>query len=352
MSDALHFAARKQHYATLLNDLFDPTPHMNTVRLFEFVCTLVRAGGLELGGIDPWYESRATIDDLSNLSGIDLPKERFPDPAKTRIRLSLLSYCTLTEMDPPYILLANLLRLRSGQKYQINPFADLARAKKPSKSHPFGKSRPPTVSQKIKRISDLAERANMTAVSDALKEVHDSVIRNAVYHSDFVLLDDALLIRKDSRLSKREKGYTPRVVFDELDDLITNAFAFYSAVFGLYERCRLSFTDFKNTFLPYDGHYKGVMECLFDVDIRLIGYRVYWPNGTFGEYMRTKEACAGVNLYFDPDGSMNFMVGMFSSQPGTFSPLVEHDAEPNYALKPGTQCRPHWPDDLRPYKLT
>ena len=123
-------------------------------------------------------------------------------------------------------------------------------------------------------------------------------------------------------------------------------------MFGLYERCRLSFTDFKNAFLPYDGHYKGVMECLFDADTRLIGYRVYWPNGTYGEYARTKEACSGVNLTFDPDGSMNFMVGMFASQPGAFSPLVEYDAQPNYALKPGTQYRPHWPADLRPYKLT
>jgi len=194
--------------------------------------------------------------------------------------------------------------------------------------------------------------AKMTAVSDALKEIHDSVIRNAVYHSDFVLLDDALLIRKDTRFSKREKGYTPRILFDELDDLVTNAFAFYSAVFGLYERCRLRFTDFKDAFLPYDGHYKGVMECLFDADTRIIGYRVYWPNGTYGDYTRTKEACIGVNLDFEPDGSMNFMVGTLASQPGTFSPLVEHDAQPNYPLKPGTQYRPHWPDDLRPYKIT
>jgi hypothetical protein len=351
MPDAEHFAARRSHYAEILNDLFDLTPHMNSLRLFEFVCTLVRAGGLELGGIDPWYESRAIIDDLTNLSALDLPAGRFPNPTKTQTRLSLLSYCTLTEMDLPYILVANLLRLRSGDKYTIDPFSDLAQRRRSKEGHPFGNVVPPSANQKLRRITELATRASMENVSAALREVHDSVIRNAVYHSDFVLQDTSLLIRKASRLSKKEGGYTPRVALDELQDLITDAFAFYNALFSLYERCVRSFKDFKSAFIPYDGHYKGLMECLFDPDDRVIGFRVYWPNGTTGEYTRTKEACLGMNLSFDPDGSINFMVGLIALKRGPFSPLVEYDAQPEYALKPGTEFRPHWPDDLKVYKL-
>jgi hypothetical protein len=41
---------RVRHYADILNDLFDPTPHMRVDRLFEFVCSLVRAGGIEVPG--------------------------------------------------------------------------------------------------------------------------------------------------------------------------------------------------------------------------------------------------------------------------------------------------------------
>ncbi len=78
----------------------------------------------------------------------------------------------------------------------------------------------------------------MEAVSAAFEETHDAALRNAVYHSDFVLHDDSLFIRKASRLSMKEGGYTPRLALDELDELITNAFALFSALFGLYERCR------------------------------------------------------------------------------------------------------------------
>jgi hypothetical protein len=109
--------------------------------------------------------------------------------------------------------------------------------------------------------------------------------------------------------------------------------------------------NFKNAFLPYDDHYKGVMQFLFDGEGILIGFRIYWPNGTCGEYARTKDACTGLNLSFDPDGSINFMVGLIASRRGAFSPLVEHDAEPVYSALPGTTLTPHWPNDLKPYKL-
>jgi hypothetical protein len=351
MPEADFLAERQKHYANILNDLFDPTPHMNSIRIFEFVCALVRAGGLELGGFDPWYESKAIIDDMRNLSHLDLPGERFPEPLKTRIRLALLAYCTLTEMDLPYVIIANLLRLRNGEKYHLEPFHDLAHERPPKKGRVFRKVIPPTPSQKIKRISELAKKANMEGVSTALGENYDPVLRNAVYHSDYVLHDDSLIIRKDSRLSKNEGYYTPRIGLEELDEVIMNAFACFSALFSLYERCRRSFGDFQCAFLPYDGHYKGVLQFVFDADGVLIGFRVYWPNGTTGEYARTKDACTGHNLSFDPDGSINFMVGLYASTPGPFSPLVEQGAEPTYANVPGTALKPHWPADLKPYKL-
>ena len=89
MPDTDSIGDRQRHYASVLNGLFDPTPHMESHRLFEFVCTLVRAGGLELLPLDPWYESKAIIDDIRNLSLLDLPSASFPEPQKTRVRLAL-----------------------------------------------------------------------------------------------------------------------------------------------------------------------------------------------------------------------------------------------------------------------
>jgi hypothetical protein len=120
---------RTRHYADILNDLFDPTPYMHQDRLFEFVCTLVRAGGIQGPGWDPWLESKAVIDDLQNLAKLELPREKFPDLERTQARLALLSYCHITEMDLPYVLLANLLRLRLGRKYSMSPFSPTATAR-------------------------------------------------------------------------------------------------------------------------------------------------------------------------------------------------------------------------------
>jgi hypothetical protein len=345
----LIFKKRQRHFAEILNPLFDPTPFMRSDRLFEFLCVLVRSGGAHGQGWDPWYESQATLDDLGNLSKLNLPAEQFPEPQRTRIRLALLSYCHITEMDLPYSLMANLLRLRLGAKYDIEPFRDLF-VPLGKKRHPLGLTRPPSPTMKIGRIRKLADEANLPAVPGAFDSFYDSVIRNAVYHSDYTLVDSEFRLLRAYRLSKKTGINSPVVEREELFELINDAFAFYTALFALYERCRKSFGDFKHAFVPFDLHYKGLLQLLFDDEQRLIGFRAYWPNESFSEYTRTKNGSGGQNIVFDPDGSINFMVGLYASKPGKFSPLVEYDAQPKYAEVPGTTIRPHWPEKLQVYK--
>jgi hypothetical protein len=251
-------------------------------------------------------------------------------------------------MDLPYALLANLLRLRLGEKYDINPFRDLARF--------AGKGQNarlilPSPHKKIQRISELSKKAQLPEIAQALEGIYDSAIRNAVYHSDYTLTDKELRLLAGTRFSKKEGVYTPVVELNELNSLVVETFALYRAFFALYERCRKSFGDFQGAFLPYDGHYKGVLQLVFDNDEFLAGFRVYWPNESVGEYSRSRNGCIGSNLVFDPDGSINFMVGLYASKPGNFSPLVEYGAQPAYALVPGTALKPHWPEDLKVYKL-
>jgi len=342
------FSTRIRHYAEILNPLFDPRPHMNTNRFFELVCVLVRSSGIQDEGWDPWYESQAILNDLLGLASLELPADKFPEANRTRLRLGLLSYCHVTEMDMPYALLANLLRLRLSEKYDINPFRDLVRSV--GKGH---KARVilPSPHKKIQRISELSKKAQFPELGQALEAIYDSAVRNAVYHSDYTLTDKELRLLAGTRFSKKEGAYTPVVELGELNSLVVETFAFYRAFFALYERCRKSFGDFQGTFLPYDGHYKGVLQLVFDNDGSLAGFRVYWPNETVGEYSRSRSGCIGSNLVFDPDGSINFMVGVYASKPGSFSPLVEHDAQPAYSFVPGTDLKPHWPEDLKVYKL-
>ena len=127
------FSNRVRHYAEILNPLFDTALFMTSDKLFEFVCVLVRPAGIQGPEWDPWYESQAMLGDLSNLAELDLPSALFHEPARTRVRLSLLSYCHVTEMDLPYVLVVNLLRVRLGKKYDISPFRDLAELSYPAK---------------------------------------------------------------------------------------------------------------------------------------------------------------------------------------------------------------------------
>ena len=269
------FKIRIRHYADILNDLFNPTPHMDVVRLFEFVCVLVRAGGIQGPGWDPWLESQAVMEDLKALMASAHKAENISDPERTEMRLALLSYCHITEVDLSYFLIANLLRLRLGKKYCMEPFSDLVRPIK-KKGIVVG-HKPPSPLQKIKKIVELSEQVKMPQIGEALTEIYDSIIRNAVYHSDYILHGQAMHLRSASRLSKKHGYYTPAVEFEDLTALINNAFAFYSALFSLYNRCRKSFTDFKGRILPYDQHYKGLLEFLFSAEDVLVGFRVYWP---------------------------------------------------------------------------
>ena len=101
------------------------------------------------------------------------------------------------------------------------------------------------------------------------ESIHDSVIRNAVAHSDYTLAHGEFRILKDYRRSTK-KAYPSQVVsWEQLTELFTGAFAFYTALFSLYDRCIKSFDDFTNAFIPYDGHDKAVLQVLLHEDHRL-----------------------------------------------------------------------------------
>ena len=309
-----------QRYVDAQAPLFDPGNHMRVDRLFEFVCCLIRAGGVEDQGWDPIVESTALIEDLDKLSAEPLDPEKFKHPERTRARLALLSYCHLTEADFFYHVLANLARLRAGNKYNMAPFFDLRRQRK-------NRTISPALSSKIQRVNDLAAKVGIGTKS-LFEEIYYKDIRNSVFHADYTITDTEF--RMLDGLYKSSKGYlTHSVTFAELDSILRRSFAFYSAVMALHRRARRQLSGLRNKLLPYDVHHKGLLELLFE-DGLLCGFRTYWPNGTNSEFTRTHAGCWGVNTTFENDGSINFMVGLYASKAGSFSPLVEHDGLPRY----------------------
>jgi hypothetical protein len=327
-------------YVRVLAPLFDPTPHMRNDRLFEYVCCLVRAGGIEAQDSDPIAETTALVEDLRNLSALDL--RQFPQPQRTSARLALLAYCHVVEADFFYRVLASLAKLRAGHRYDMNPFRGLARKRK-------DRILPPSLAAKIKRVNELCAAVGVET-APLFDEVYFPDIRNAVFHADYALSDDTF--RMLGGWFKSKKGYlTPAVSLDELGVVIQRAFAFYSAVMQLHERARHQLMDFKDMIVPYDGHYKGLLELLFEDDA-LAGYRAYWPNASNSEFSRTRAGCSAMNVTFDDDGSMNFMVGLYApkGRRSAFSPLVEEGTQPTYRAAAPRTVAPHWPEDLKPYR--
>ncbi len=334
--------SRVDEYVRKLQPLFDPNACDGINQTFEFVCSLVRVGGVELGDLDPFNESQALVQDLIALSHVPQASESFPKPDRTRARLAIMSYCHLTEVGFFYQLLANLLRVRSGKRFHFDPFRDLWIRRK------RGDPIPPSTTTKIRRVVQLATECGFTGLDEIFNDIYQKDIRNAVFHADYALTETDFVMRNKG-LYKSRKGYlTPAIEFDELEDLIDRSFAFYSALLSLHNGARSTFRPFQNKLLPFDPHYKGLLELLFE-DSVLSGFHVYWPNGSHCEFSRTKEGTRASNLHPSIKGGIELFVGLYASNRGPFSPLVEHDQEPHYTPRQGWTRAPHWPEDLKPY---
>jgi len=108
---------------------------------------------------------------------------------------------------------------------------------------------------------------------------------------------------------------TPLIPFDELAEITKEAFAFHSALLSLWNQQKQLFLDFRDRILPFDDHYKAVIEFTFD-DNSLDGFRTYWPNGMVGTYRRHADGRSdGLNLTFRQDGSIDFFVGLYAQKP-------------------------------------
>ena len=123
--------SRIRHFADILNPLFWHDDFYQMDRMFEWACTLVRVSGLKDKGWDSYTESLELLNDLNSLISLELPADNFPHPVHTKARLALISYSHVLEMDFPYELIANLLRLRLNLKYDIDPRAtSMSRSRK------------------------------------------------------------------------------------------------------------------------------------------------------------------------------------------------------------------------------
>lgn len=274
-------------YVRLIDALF--TAAFSTYP-FDVLCTLLRVGGMSDANWDPFEDSRSAIDDYNWMLEKVLA-ERGEISAR---RVGLLMYCQAVEMTAPHEIIANLLRCLVKKHYTIDPFSDLRR----SRNRKLFSWIPPSAKQKFQRIKKSASDAGQTELAAAIDKVFDERVRNAFSHSDFILTD------KYFRFA--EGGLAQQIEVELLDRLISECFAFYGAFLYLHKGWLHALGRSKR-FHKWPNY--EVLELLSSEEEGVYGFHVHFSNGFRSTYTRRKSGIETINLVFENDGGVNFMIG-------------------------------------------
>jgi hypothetical protein len=330
------FSGHRDRYIKILEPLFLPEDPVSN-DIVRYFSSLLRVLGMEDKGWDPYAESRNILNDLNRLMKIKLPKRKFPDGERTTWRLGLLLYAHIIEMDAPYEVIVNLLRFRLGKGYSPNPYFDLLTE---NEKKSFAKVGIRT-GRKIEIIKMLSKESGL-GVGNFYDEFYNSKLRNAIQHSDFILTDEGFRSRSGISGTRAFK-----LTYDELDVLITKTKAFMAAFLQIEMTARQVWGLQKGKALPYDRHYKGMMEVLVDDQDLLCGFVVHWPNNSQSMYRRTELGVDMVNCMVDlKTATIDLWVDLYAQNPGTFSPLVERNTDPVYTPLDKSVLRPTWPESI------
>jgi len=245
---------------------------------------LLRVGAWHDANWDTLEESQRTFEDFNAL----LPHAEKRSPVSA-LRIHLFMYCHAVEMNAGHVLLANLLRIICGERYLIDPFADLMQSRK----RPI----PPSAKQKLRQIQQLAENARETRLCEDL-DFFDDRIRNAFAHSDFILTNDYI---------RWSEGLCPgEMSVEDLQRVFTKCFAFFGALLSSVRDARIGIAELPRFHkLP---RYE-VLELLLDEDGVVDGFNVHFSNGSKASYRRTSNGSNPMNIRPRPDGSIDFMIG-------------------------------------------
>lgn len=153
---------------------------------FEFACTLLRILAMEDAFWDPFEETYKVTRQLTGLINAPIDEQ-------LRLRLLLFLYCHVTEADDFFNVVANLLRITAGERYSSIPFDALPRQ---SRKRPQGHR----LNTRTEKLVTLARAQDFPLVGDLFETLFLRPVRNAFYHSDYILSPDSFNIRQGEGL--------------------------------------------------------------------------------------------------------------------------------------------------------
>ena len=322
----------EKRYLNAFEGLFLPEDPISN-DIVKYFASILRVVGMEDKGWDPHLESRGILEDINKILQLENKEDTFENADYTTWRFGLLMYSHIVEMDAPYEVIANLLRCKLGKGYRPDPYREFLNRQEKKNF----KNKPLFPRQKIKVIKKLAEDAS-SPIGDIIDEFYDPQLRNSISHSDFIITDDEFRSRSGSGARRAYK-----INLSDLNIKISKAKIFISAFFALDSAARIHWGNHKGKALVYDSAYKGMMEILVDDNNLMCGFKVHWPNNSESVYRRTPDGIEMTNTMLDLSRStVDFFVGLYARDPGSFSPLVEKGSEPKYTPLEITGEVPVW----------
>jgi len=205
---------------TLLDEMFQ---RAKTKDEFEYICSLLRIRGMEDPGWDPLEESHAAI--LDYISLIESPLRDI-----TKVRLALLTYCHITEIDTVYDMLANILRTIKGDRCSMTPFIDYADFTKKTVNSP---------KQKIEALKEMEMELGFESLGRIFDGFFEDEIRNAFYHSDYTIYGSEFRYRKRFNKMRLATSFP----LEDLTQKIQDCIKFYLTFMRLYDDHRKSYQE-------------------------------------------------------------------------------------------------------------
>jgi len=185
-------------YLNCLDPLFEKAKAMEE---FDFICTLLRVRSLQDAGWDPWENTLSAGKKLYNL------QKRIKDFETVR-HLFLWLYGHIVEASEPYETIANMLNIVDGRTFITSNFSDKKRGRY---------FVPQSPSEKIDTLGDMAKKVNMPDVVVPFQDVFDRELRNAIFHSDYVLYDGKVRLLR---------GFSKEYSHNEVQAILNKALAY------------------------------------------------------------------------------------------------------------------------------
>jgi len=209
---------QKQVTATIQN-LFERAKAKDE---FEYACKLLRIRGVESAGWDSLEETDQLFQDITGLMNSPLR-------GYTQVRLALLLYSHLTEVDAIYLVLANLVRVIQGERYTMDPFAQLYQPR----GKPRMDQRPPSAKSVVNYLVKCADEQKESDLVELLNWFFHDNVRNAFFHSDYIIHQDEFRSR-EAWLLQKDGTYSPSLKLVELMELINRGILFYQVFMATF----------------------------------------------------------------------------------------------------------------------